>query len=72
MQKADELKVIVAHKNDFRFAEEYAAKVKKDGMLFLQPEWSKEDELLPMLIEYVKQNQQWQISLQIHKYMNIP
>jgi 7-carboxy-7-deazaguanine synthase len=72
LKAANELKVIVFHKNDFRFAEEHAAKVNSSCHLFLQPEWSKESEALPWVVEYVKEHQQWQISLQIHKYMNVP
>lgn len=71
-QHADELKVVVFHKSDFAWAEEYAHKVNKDCKLYLQPEWSKEDDILPQLISYVKTNPRWQISLQVHKYMNIP
>jgi len=71
-EKADELKIIVFNKSDFNWAEEHAAKVKSDCELFLQPEWSKEKEMLPLIIEYVKKNPQWKVSLQIHKYMNIP
>jgi organic radical activating enzyme len=70
--KASELKVVVFHKNDFRLAEEYQSKVSPSCKLFLQPEWSKEKEMLPLMIDYVKANQQWEISLQIHKYMDIP
>jgi organic radical activating enzyme len=70
--KADELKVIVYHKSDFDWAEEFEKKVNSDCELFLQPEWSKEKEMLPLIIEYVKKNPQWKVSLQIHKYMNIP
>lgn len=70
--KAHELKVIVYNKSDFEWAEQHAAIVGSDCQLFLQPEWSKEKELLPSIIAYVKQNPRWQISLQVHKYMNIP
>jgi 7-carboxy-7-deazaguanine synthase len=71
-EKADELKVVIFHKTDFAWAEEFAKKVKPDCELFLQPEWSKEKDILPQLIEYVKTNPQWKISLQVHKYMDIP
>lgn len=71
-EKANELKIIVYNKSDFAWAEEHAAKVKSTCQLFLQPEWSKEKEMLPLIIEYVKSNPQWQVSLQVHKYMNIP
>jgi organic radical activating enzyme len=69
---ANELKVIVYNKSDFKWAEDFAKEVKDDCELFLQPEWSKEKEMLPLIIEYVKANPQWKVSLQIHKYMNIP
>lgn len=69
---ADELKVIVYHKSDFTWAETHAATVSEKCALFLQPEWSKEKEMLPEIIAYVKAHPQWKISLQIHKYMNIP
>lgn len=71
-EKANELKIIVYNKSDFAWAEEHAAKLKSTCQLFLQPEWSKEKEMLPLIIEYVKNNPQWQVSLQVHKYMNIP
>ena len=70
--KADELKVIVYNKTDFGWAEEFASRVSDSCHLYLQPEWSKEKEMLPLIIDYVKKNQNWKISLQVHKYMNIP
>ena len=70
--QANELKVVVYHKNDFRFAEEYAAQVGPHCRLFLQPEWSQRETITPLLIDYVKQHPQWQISLQLHKYLNVP
>ena len=69
---ASELKVIVYNKSDFKWAEEQAEKVNGNCYLYLQPEWSKHAQLLPQIIEYVKQNPKWMISLQTHKYMNIP
>lgn len=71
-QQAHELKVIVYNKSDFAWAEEFAGKVNADCKLFLQPEWSKEKEVLPQIIEYVKKHPAWRISLQVHKYMDIP
>ncbi|TVR41185.1 MAG: 7-carboxy-7-deazaguanine synthase QueE, partial [Bacteroidia bacterium] len=70
--KAHELKVIVFNNSDYKWAEEYAQKVNDSCKLFLQPEWSKEKQMLPAIIEYVKENPKWAISLQIHKYMNVP
>jgi 7-carboxy-7-deazaguanine synthase len=70
--RADELKVIIYNKSDFAFAEEHASKVSPGCKLFLQPEWSKSSEMLPLIVEYVKDHPQWEVSLQIHKYMNIP
>ncbi len=69
---ANELKVIVYHKSDLEWAEGFASKVDAACKLFLQPEWSKEKEMIPLIIDYVKANPKWQVSLQIHKYMNIP
>lgn len=70
--KADELKVIVYNKHDLEWANTHAGKVKKNCRLYLQPEWEKRNEMMPLIIEYVKQNPDWKISLQTHKYMNIP
>ncbi|MFA5574106.1 MAG: 7-carboxy-7-deazaguanine synthase QueE [Brumimicrobium sp.] len=71
-QKANELKVIVFNKSDLQWAEEHADKVNSDCLLFLQPEWSKEAQMLPLIIAYVKEHPKWRISLQTHKYMDIP
>ncbi len=70
--KANELKVIVYNQDDFKFAEAQAAKVNKDCILYLQPEWSKRDKVVPEIVDYVMKNPQWKISLQTHKYLNIP
>lgn len=69
---AHELKIIVYNKSDFTWAEQEASKVNNTCKLFLQPEWSREKEVLPLIIDYVKAHPQWRISLQVHKYMNIP
>ncbi len=71
-EQANELKVIVYNKSDFKFAEKYAKLVNKDCQLLLQPEWSKKDTMQPLIVEYIKQNPQWRISLQTHKYLDIP
>lgn len=71
-ENANELKVIVFNKDDFRFAEEQAALVNKDCILYLQPEWSKRDKIIPEIVDYVMANPQWKVSLQTHKYLNIP
>lgn len=71
-QKANELKIIVQNKYDFKFAEEQALKVSETCELFLQPEWSKRELMTPFIIDYVMQHPQWKISLQTHKYLNIP
>lgn len=70
--EAHELKIIVFNKSDFKFAEEQAAKVGPNCELYLQPEWSNRDKMTPMIIDYVMNNPQWKISLQTHKYLNIP
>lgn len=69
---ADELKVIIFNKSDFKFAEKYAALVSKNCQLMLQPEWDKQEQMLPLIIDYVKENPQWKISLQTHKWMGVP
>lgn len=70
--RANELKVIIYNKSDFAWAEEHAARVSPDCRLFLQPEWSKMEQMMPQLIDYIKDHPQWRISLQVHKFMNIP
>lgn len=70
--RANELKVIISHPSDLEWANKHAEKVLDSCHLFLQPEWSKTEKLLPLLISYVKGNLKWKISLQTHKYMNIP
>lgn len=69
---ADELKMIIHNADDFLFAEQEAAKVSKKCKLYLQPEWSKKEKMVPQIIEYAMKNPQWQISIQTHKYLNIP
>ncbi|WP_318312109.1 7-carboxy-7-deazaguanine synthase QueE [Flagellimonas crocea] len=71
-KKAHELKVIVYNKHDFIFAEEQAAQVGKDCILYLQPEWSVRDKMVPLIVDYVMKHPKWKISLQTHKYLNIP
>lgn len=70
--KADELKMIIHNKSDFKFAEEEAAKVGKNCKLFLQPEWSKREKMIPMIVDYVMEHPKWKVSLQTHKYLDIP
>lgn len=69
---AHELKMIIYNKHDFIFAEEQAAKVNSNAILFLQPEWSKKEEMTPLIVDYVMNNPKWRVSLQTHKYLNIP
>jgi 7-carboxy-7-deazaguanine synthase len=69
---ADELKVIVFNKTDFLWAEDHAARVSPNCKLYLQPEWSKADEMTPLIVEYVMNNPKWEISLQTHKFLHIP
>jgi len=72
LEAAGELKVIVFNKSDFQWAEEHAKMVGPNCRLYLQPEWSKAAEITPLIIDYVKENPHWDISLQTHKYLNIP
>ncbi len=71
-QLANELKIVINHRSDLAWAEKHAEKVKHSCKLYLQPEWSKSDSLLPLIIEFVKSNNKWRISLQTHKFMHIP
>lgn len=71
-ENADELKVIIYNKSDFDFAEKQASKVGKDCKLFLQPEWSKSEKMTASIVEYVMNHPKWSISLQTHKFLNIP
>lgn len=70
--QADELKVIIQNKSDFKFAVEQASKVSDKCKLYLQPEWSQIDKMLPEIVDFILENPEWQASLQTHKYMNIP
>ncbi|MCC6635993.1 MAG: 4Fe-4S cluster-binding domain-containing protein [Chitinophagaceae bacterium] len=69
---ANELKIIVYNKQDFKWAESYAKQVNSHCKLYLQPEWSKRELITPLIVEYIKLNPQWQLSLQTHKYINVP
>jgi organic radical activating enzyme len=70
--KAHELKVVVFNKHDFAWAEKYAALVNPSCKLYLQPEWDKAAEMTPFILDYIQANPQWRLSLQVHKYLNIP
>lgn len=69
---ADELKVVVFNKHDLQWAEEHAAHTRPDCALYLQPEWSKRDTMMPLVVNHVLEHPRWRVSLQTHKYMNIP
>lgn len=67
-----ELKAVVYHKSDFQFAEAHAAQVPKDCLLYLQAEWSRREQMTPLIIDYIQQHPQWRLSLQTHKYIGVP
>jgi organic radical activating enzyme len=69
---ASELKVVIFNKSDFDWAETYAAQVSPNCKLYLQPEWEKAAQVTPLIIDYIKANPQWELSLQLHKYINVP
>jgi len=69
---ANELKVVIFNKTDFDWAEKYGALVKADCKLYLQPEWDKKEIVTPLIIDYIKANPRWELSLQVHKYINVP
>jgi 7-carboxy-7-deazaguanine synthase len=72
LQKANELKVIIYNKDDLNWAEAHAKQVNASCKLYLQPEWSKAAAMTPLIVDYIKQHPQWELSLQIHKYINVP
>lgn len=69
---ANELKVVVFNKSDFEWAAYHAARVSPHCKLYLQPEWDKASIVTPMIVDFIKENPQWQLSLQVHKYINVP
>lgn len=69
---ANELKIIIFNKSDFSWAEKFAALVPATCKLYLQPEWSKAAQMTPLIVDYIKAHPQWELSLQIHKYINVP
>lgn len=72
LSKASELKIVVFNKSDFDWAEKHAALVPTSCKLYLQPEWDRAEIVTPLIIDYIKANPRWQLSLQIHKYINVP
>lgn len=70
--KANELKCIIFNKSDFDFAKQNSQLTTKGCLLYLQAEWSKQEQMLPLMIDYVKQHPRWKLSLQTHKYLDIP
>ncbi|MFN4313176.1 MAG: 7-carboxy-7-deazaguanine synthase QueE [Chitinophagaceae bacterium] len=69
---ADELKIVVFNKSDFAWAEQYAAQVSPGCKLYLQPEWDKREQVTPFIVDYIKAHPQWELSLQVHKYIDVP
>ena len=72
IQAASELKVVIFNKHDFEWAETYAKQVAPNCKLYLQPEWDKSNEITPLVIEYIKAHPKWELSAQLHKYIQVP
>lgn len=72
LQQANELKVVIYNKTDFAWAEEHAKQVNPNCRLYLQPEWERASLMMPLIVDYIKQNPGWELSLQVHKYINVP
>jgi len=72
MPLANELKIVVFNKSDFEWAEKYAGMVNDSCKLYLQPEWDKSSLITPLIVDYIKKNPQWELSLQLHKYIDVP
>jgi 7-carboxy-7-deazaguanine synthase len=71
-KKANELKVVIYHKSDLEWAIEHQKKVHNDCLLYLQPEWSRKEQITPLIVDFIKSNPEWRLSLQTHKYIHIP
>lgn len=69
---ANELKIVVYNKSDFAWGEQFASQVSPACKLYLQPEWDQAAKMTPLIIDYIKANPKWQLSLQIHKYIHVP
>ena len=72
IQAASELKVVIFNTHDFEWAETYAKQVAPNCKLYLQPEWDKSNEITPLVIEYIKAHPKWELSAQLHKYIQVP
>ena len=72
VKAADELKVVVFNKSDFDWANSFVNDVNTDCKKYLQPEWEKSDAMTPLVIEYIKQDPSWELSAQLHKYIQVP
>lgn len=72
LPRAHELKIVVFNKSDFEWAEQFRAQVSTSCKLYLQPEWDKRELVSPLIVDYIKNNPNWQLSLQVHKYINVP
>jgi organic radical activating enzyme len=72
IKAADELKVVVFNTSDFAFANSFVNDVHKDCKKYLQPEWEKSDAMTPLVIDYIKANPSWELSAQLHKYIQVP
>jgi 7-carboxy-7-deazaguanine synthase len=72
LSRVNELKIVVFNQSDFAWAEKFSAQVPEECRLYLQPEWSKSAEMTPLIVQYIKDHPQWELSLQIHKYINVP
>ena len=70
--RANELKVVIYNKTDFAWAETWAAQVAPQCKRYLQPEWTRAAAMVPLIISYIKEHPEWELSLQIHKYINVP
>jgi organic radical activating enzyme len=72
LPSVNELKVVVFNRSDFAWAEKYASEMPASAKLYLQPEWEKAQEMTPLIVDYIKEHPQWELSLQLHKYINVP
>lgn len=71
LSEANELKVVVFHRSDFDWAMQHARMVRSDCKLYLQPEWEKEKEMIPLMTDFIQLHPEWHLSLQVHKYIGV-
>jgi len=69
--KSHELKVIINHVSDIAWAQEHADKMPAHTSFYMQPEWEKREVMQAHILDYIRRNTHWRISVQTHKYLGV-